>query len=86
MQEMVFPKDLPPSHPYYQFCGQLKGMKVILEECGLFESAKALTGGKLPGECSFCKSSHEGQERLVREAQSMAASGDKLEGTTEDVL
>ena len=32
VQDMIFPNDLPPHHPYFQFCGQPKGMRVILEE------------------------------------------------------
>ncbi|KIJ53224.1 hypothetical protein M422DRAFT_242351 [Sphaerobolus stellatus SS14] len=87
VQTMEFLQDLPPTHPYYKFRGQSKGMKVVLEERGLLDGLRAANGGKLPpGECKFCKSSRETQERLIREAQAMAAGEEEPEGAVEDVL
>ena len=54
-QDMVFPVDLPSDHKYYEFHGQAKGMKVILEERGLWDHLCALNGGKaLLGDCPKC--------------------------------
>ncbi|KIJ28802.1 hypothetical protein M422DRAFT_269851 [Sphaerobolus stellatus SS14] len=87
VQMMKFPQDLLPDHPYYQHRGQSKGMKVVLEERGLLEGLKIANGGKLPpGECKFCKSSRETQERLLREAQAANVGGEEPEGALEDVL
>ncbi|KIJ46711.1 hypothetical protein M422DRAFT_249876 [Sphaerobolus stellatus SS14] len=87
VQSMKFPKDLPPNHPYYAFKGQHKGMQVILEERGLLDILRATNSGKIPpGECKFCKSSRETQERLLQEAQVAAAGGEEPEGILEDAL
>jgi hypothetical protein len=86
IQKMIFPEDLPHTHPYYKFRGQPKGMKVVLEERGLLHDLQKANSGKLQGECKFCKSSRETQERLVREAQVIAAGGEEPEGALEDVL
>ncbi|KIJ34511.1 hypothetical protein M422DRAFT_263481 [Sphaerobolus stellatus SS14] len=86
IQKMIFPEDLPHTHPYYDFRGKPKGMKAVLEEHGLLHGLQKANGGKHQGECKFCKSSRETQERLVREAQAMAAGGEELEGALEDVL
>jgi len=45
-QDMVFPEDLPPNHIHYANCGQLKGMKIVLEECGLLAHVAAQNGSK----------------------------------------
>ncbi|KZT19890.1 hypothetical protein NEOLEDRAFT_1158895 [Neolentinus lepideus HHB14362 ss-1] len=58
-QDMIFPADLPPGHPDYEFCGQAKGMLWVLEERGLVLMLKALNGGKLVGEC---QAAHKGSE------------------------
>ena len=44
-QDMVFPVNLPSDHKYYEFCGQAKGMKVILKEWGLWNHLCTLNGG-----------------------------------------
>ncbi|KIO02006.1 hypothetical protein M404DRAFT_148777, partial [Pisolithus tinctorius Marx 270] len=38
-QAMVFPPDLPPHHPDFEFRGQVKGMQHILKEHGLISGA-----------------------------------------------
>ena len=40
-QAMVFPLDLPPTHPDFELCGQLKGMFHVMEECGLISILQA---------------------------------------------
>jgi hypothetical protein len=52
---MVFPKDLPPDHADYKFCGQPKGMQQVLEECGLLIILHAANHGRVVGECQRCK-------------------------------
>ena len=84
---MVFPMDLAPDDPDYEYRGQPKGMRRVLEERGLMPMLIVANGGKPPvGECQFCKASRETQERLTREAQAAAAGGEEPEGTTEDVV
>ena len=36
-QTMIFDSDLPPGHKDYEFRGQAKGIKCVLEEHGLME-------------------------------------------------
>ena len=56
LQCMQFDKSLPVHHPYKKFEGQLKGIKVILEERGLIPVTPPWTrSGKIPGECKVCK-------------------------------
>ncbi|KAG1759434.1 hypothetical protein EDD22DRAFT_742966, partial [Suillus occidentalis] len=38
-QDMCFTEDLPLDHQFYEFHGQPKGMRVILEECGLWDES-----------------------------------------------
>lgn len=83
-QMMVFPHDLPPSHPYYKFCGQPKGMQRILEERGLLIVLEAANTGKVVGECATCKLSHKALDQLLREAQ--AAANEPLEESGNTVL
>ena len=65
-QEMVFPIDLPQDHKYYEFRGQPKGMRVVLEERGLWDGLCALNGGKaLFGDCSDCKMTQKAQDALA---------------------
>src|SRR6266481_1347994 len=86
-QQMVFPMDLAPDDPDYEYRGQPKGMRRVLEERGLMPMLIVANGGKPPvGGCQFCKASRETQERLTREAQAAAAGGEEPEGTTEDVV
>jgi len=85
-QSMVFPLDLPPTHPYYEYRGKPKGMWVVLEERGLLKILTDINSGKLLGECKFCKSSREVQEKLIREAQAASAGEEEPGEMTEDVL
>ena len=85
-QSMVFSDDLAASDPNYRYRGQPKGMHIILEERGLITFLKAANKGKLVGECKFCKSSRESQEKLLREMQATAVGGEEPDGSVEDVL
>jgi hypothetical protein len=77
-QTMVFPHDLEPGHPDYQFRGQAKGMYCVLEEHGLVSVLEAANQGKAVGECQICKMSHEAREQMQREAQAVAEGGKEL--------
>ena len=68
-QDMVFSENLPPNHIYYANHGQPKGMKIVLEECGLLAHVVAQNGGKsVLGECANCKMSQWAQDKATREA------------------
>jgi len=41
-QTMNFTDDLAPDHPYFEFCGQPKGMQCVLEEHGLISVLKVV--------------------------------------------
>ena len=71
-QMMVFPEDLPPSHPDYKFCGQPKGMLHILEEHGLLTMLEDANNGKVVGECAMCKLLHKALDLLLCETQAVA--------------
>lgn len=73
-QSMVFDEDLPPSHSHYNFCGQPKGMRIILEERGLWDALTLANGGKeIPGDCKECKMTQKAkEERALQEAARMA--------------
>src|SRR6267154_2555325 len=72
-QEMVFPTDLPQDHKYYEFCGQPKGMRAVLEERGLWDRLCTQNGGKaLLGDCSDCKMSQKARDALARSAAAQA--------------
>ena len=66
VQDMVFPTDLPSTHPHYAFCGKPKGMRVVLQEQNIWDTLKALNGGKdIVGECSSCKLSQKARDALA---------------------
>lgn len=73
-QTMVFDEDLPPNHPHYKFRGQPKGMRVVLEERGLWDALTQANGGKeIPGDCKECKMTLKAkQDRALQEAAQMA--------------
>jgi hypothetical protein len=52
IQKMMFNAHLPEVHPYKQFEGLPKGMKVILAECGYTKDGN---GKNLIGDCKACK-------------------------------
>ena len=65
VQDMVFPKDLPSTHPHCAFCGKPEGMRVVLQERNLWDTLKALNCGKdIVGECSSCKLSKKARDAL----------------------
>lgn len=65
-QDMCFMEDLPLDHQFYEFRGQPKGMRVILEECGLWDGLCAANGGKaLVGDCASCKMSQKECDALA---------------------
>ena len=59
-----------------------------MEERGFIGHLTSANNGKLPpGECKFCKSSRETQEKLQREAQTAATDGlDEEEEASEDII
>ena len=68
VQDMIFPNDLPQHHPYFQFHGQPEGMRVILEEQGIFAHAIAQNGGEaLPSNCANCEMSQCTQDKAAHE-------------------
>ncbi|KAI6138250.1 hypothetical protein BKA82DRAFT_4021275 [Pisolithus tinctorius] len=85
-QAMVFPPDLPPHHPDFEFHGQVKGMQHILKECGLISVLEAANGGKVVRECSTCKLSREVQEQLHWEALATAEGADEPGKSNLDML
>ena len=86
-QDMVFPADLPSDHKYYEFHGQAKGMKVILEEQGLWDHLCTLNGGKaLLGDCPKCRMSQKARDALAwsAAAQSLFDDAEDENTTPED--
>lgn len=68
-QQMNFPKIEDPNHPFAKFSEQPKGMRVILEERGLWNILVAENGGKAPkGDCSQCKLSQKARDAQTRNA------------------
>ena len=68
-QDLIFPDNLPPNHQYYNFRGQAKGMKAVLEEQGLWDYLCAQNGGKaLFGDCAKCKLSQKARDALAQSA------------------
>ena len=92
-QSMVFPEDLPPSHPYYEYRGKAKGMRIVLEERGFLAHISAANGGKrLLAECANCKMSQQARDKLARETAaatnefSFDADSDDEDAATEDAV
>ena len=68
-QDLIFLDNLPPDHQYYHFHGQVKGMKAVLEEWGLWDYLCAQNGGKaLFGDCAKCKLSQKARDALAQSA------------------
>ncbi|KAG2342076.1 hypothetical protein BDR05DRAFT_949332 [Suillus weaverae] len=68
-QDMCFAENLPSDHPFYEFRGQPKGMKVMLEERGLWDRLCAGNNGKaLIGDCTSCKMTQKARDALARSA------------------
>ena len=77
VQEMIFPSTLPPTHPYYEFYGQPKGMHVILEERGLWDILCQSNGVKaLVGVCADCKLSDKAHDKRAKEEAAALAGED----------
>lgn len=88
-QDMCFAEDLPSNHQFYEFRGQPKGMKVVLEERGLWGSLCAANGGKaLLGDCASCRMSQKDRDALARSAaaQSLFDDAEDENATPEDNL
>ncbi|KAI0250190.1 hypothetical protein BJV78DRAFT_1155347 [Lactifluus subvellereus] len=82
-QDMIFPDDLPPDHQYYDFCGQAKGMKAVLEERGLWDYLCTQNGGKaLFGDCAKCKLSQKAHDALARSAAAQSLFDDAEDENT----
>jgi hypothetical protein len=82
-QDMIFPDDLPPDHEHYNFRGQAKGMKVVLEERGLWDYLCAQNGGKaLFGDCAKCKLSQKARDALARSAAAQSLFDDAEDENT----
>lgn len=74
VQEMVFPSNLPPTHKYYEFCGEPKSMYAVLEERGLWDSLCAGNSGKpLVGVYAKCKLSDKACNKYARDEVAMLA-------------
>jgi hypothetical protein len=58
---MTFDKNLPDDHPYKQYEGLPKGMKVILAERGFTKNGD---GKPLIGDCKACKASKSRKPHL----------------------
>lgn len=58
-QQMNFPTIMLPGDPNVRFAGQPKGMKVVLQERGLYDDLVKLNGGRLLGICTDCKMSEK---------------------------
>lgn len=85
-QEMNFPENLPPSHPHYQFRGQPKGMRVVLEERGLLDWMSAKNGGKRPiGTCENCRMSQKARDKKAREEAAAKIGEDDNDDQWEDI-
>ena len=85
VQDMIFPNDLPPHHPYFQFRGQPKGMRVILEERGILAHVIAQNGGKvLPGDCANCKMSQRARDKAACETAAATSESFYSEINTDD--
>jgi hypothetical protein len=89
VQDMVFPTDLPSTHPHYAFCRKPKGMRVVLQERNLWDTLKALNGGKdIVGECSSCKLSQKACAALARgsAAQSIFDNAEDEDSPPDDAI
>ena len=86
VQLMIFNDDLTSDDPNYEFCGQPKGMKRVLEERGIWDELVRHNSGKpIPGDCAKCKMSQKEKEKQAREAAESMAGQDKEEGTDKDI-
>ncbi len=84
-QTMNFPDDLPPTHQYYAFRGQPKGMRIILEERGLYEWMREKNGGRKPvGICQDCKMSQKARDKKAREEAASKIGADDGDDQWED--
>lgn len=82
-QDMIFPDNLPPNHEYYNFRGQAKGMKAVLQERGLWDYLCAQNGGKaLLGDCAKCKLSQKARDALARSAAAQSLFDDAEDENT----
>lgn len=85
VQTMVFDANLPPEHPDYQFRGQPKGMRRVLEERGLWDELSRSNGGKgIPGDCAACKMSRKEKERRAQLAEETMAGMDEADESEEE--
>lgn len=79
-QLMSFPTIENPDDPFAKYSGQAKGMRIVLEERGLWDILIRESGGKAPkGECARCKLSQK-----ARDAQTRAAVAQTLFDDEED--
>jgi len=82
-QGMIFPDDLPPDHKYYNFRGQAKVMKAVLEERGLWDYLCAQKGvNALLGDCAKCKLSQKARDALARSATAQSLFDDAEDENT----
>ena len=85
VQDMIFPNGLPPHHPYFQFCRQPKGMRVILEEQGILAHVIAQNSGKvLPCDCAYCKMSQCTWDKAACETAAATSESFYSETNTDD--
>lgn len=85
-QSMVFDENLPPNHKYYNHRGQARGMRVVLEERGLWDLLKAVNGSKdLPGDCKECQMTQKAKQKRAEEDASRMAGQDEPEETDDDL-
>jgi hypothetical protein len=61
VQKMIFDANLPDDHPYKQFEGLPKGMKIVLAERGYTKDGKGKT---LIGDCQACKAAKSRKPHL----------------------
>ncbi len=82
VQKMQFDDSLPSNHPFKEFEGKPKGIRVILEEHGYFQGGK-----KLVGDCKDCRQARSHKPHLTdhtKEELQLAEGDDPNDSEEED--
>ncbi|KIJ43225.1 hypothetical protein M422DRAFT_253429 [Sphaerobolus stellatus SS14] len=86
IQQMVLPKNPPKKNQNKKNQAKQKGRKMERKKRGLLAMLTEINGGKLVGECKFCKSSREAQDKLLHEARATLAGEEEPDELIEDIL
>ena len=81
-QDLIFPDNLPPDHQYYNFCGQAKGMKAVLESGASGTICVLRMEVKHYLETAKCKPSQKARDALARSAAAQSLFDDAEDKNT----